>query len=433
MDGDLLTRLRPLAEEYVRDRGKVLRAIAAGGSAAVYVIKEGEREFALKVYDPALLRGKNAPAELHRIELQRKITDHDCSWLIQVFAVVVQDNQCFVEMEYLPWETLKSQVGHVPDAVVPMLLAQLVGAARFLEDKGIVHRDIKPENILVAPDFSSLKLIDLGVVRAANSDEDGADATDQGERRPFVATAQYSSPEYLFRLEAPSVDMWRALTFYQIGGVLHDLLVKRPLFSEAARTENKHVISMAVFRQSPDLSTASAEHRSLALLAAHCLTKDPNLRLRLVTWERFVSPVLTGVQRLQAISAQLRAVQQADRELQQVARNDTTRRVAFVRDSEAQLKQDLIPLVAGTFTIVSFPQDAAAIQITLRHQREGQVQLALRFAWGEDPLPLKGAVTLLAAMPGEPIDTFASAAVAEVDATAAVDLNRPGFRGGRLV
>ena len=75
--------------------------------------------------------------------------------------MVVQDDQCFVEMEYLPWETLKSQVGQVPDAVVPTLLAQLVGAVRFLEDKSVVHHDIKPENILVAPDFSSLKLIDL--------------------------------------------------------------------------------------------------------------------------------------------------------------------------------------------------------------------------------------------------------------------------------
>ncbi len=422
MDGDLLTRLQPLAEKYMRDRGSVLRALAAGGSAAVYVVREGEREFALKVYDPTLLQGKNAPAELHRIDLQRKIVGHNCPWLVRVHSIVVEDSQCFVEMEYLPWETLKNQIGQVPDAVVPMLLAQLVGAARFLEDKGVVHRDIKPENILIAPDCSSLKLIDLGVVRAANSDEDGPDATDQGERRPFVATAQYSSPEYLFRLEAPSADMWRALTFYQIGGVLHDLLVKRPLFAEAVRTENKHVISMSVFRRIPDLTTASAEHLPLALLAAHCLTKDPNLRLRLVTWERFLPPVLTGTQRLQAISAQLRAVHQAGRELQQAARDVKAQRVAFVRDSETQLKQDLIPLVAGTFTIVSFPQDASAIRVTLKHQGGSQVQLTLRFTWGEDPLPQLGIVTLQAATPEQPPDSFASACVAEVDAAAAVGL-----------
>jgi serine/threonine-protein kinase len=214
--------------------------------------------------------------------------------------------------------------------------------------------------------------------------------------------------------------MWRALTFYQIGAVLHDLLVKRPLFSEAARTENKHVISMAVFRQHPDLSTASAEHQPLALLAAHCLTKDPNLRLRLVTWERFVSPVVTGAQRMQAISAQLRAVHQADREQQQAARDVVARRATFVRDAETKLKQDLIPLVAGTFTVVSFPQESSAIRITLRHSKGSQVQLTLRFTWCEDPLPHRGSVTLLAAAHSEPPDTFASAAVVEVDATTSV-------------
>lgn len=420
MDEDLLTRLQPLAEKYVRGRGKIVRGIAAGGSAAVYIFEEQARELALKVYDPALLQGKNAPAELQRIELQRKIIGHSCPWLVQVYAVVLQNEQCFVEMEYVPWDTLKSKVGQVPDAVVPVLLAQLVAASRFLEEEGVVHRDIKPENILVAPDFANMKLIDLGVVCAASSNEGDPSATDQGERRPFVATAQYSSPEYLFRLEIPSAEMWRALTFYQIGGVLHDLLVKRPLFSEAVRTENKHVISMAVFRQQPDLSAASAQHRSLALLAAHCLTKDPNLRLRLVTWERFVSPVLTGAQRLQAISAQLRAAHQADRESHQAASQVTSRRTAFVRDSETQLKQDLIPLVAGTFAIVSYPQDAAVIRITLRHQKGVNVELALRFTWCEDPVPQRGTVSLRAAAPYEPLDTFASAAVAEVDASTSV-------------
>lgn len=420
MDHELLKELQPRAEKYLAMSGaKIVEPIAAGGSAAVYIAQRGDKVFAVKVYDPALLQGKNGAAERKRIELQRDLKGHTCRFLVQIHEITLNDDGCFIEMEYVPWDTLKKAVGQVPDAVIPTLLGQLVEAARFLEAAGIVHRDIKPENILVSPDFTQLRLIDLGVVRAASIEEDGADATDHGDRRPFIATAQYSSPEYLFRLEVPSADMWRALTFYQIGGVLHDLLVKRPLFAEAVRTENKHVISMAVFRDKPDLSTAPQEHASLALLATHCLVKDPNLRLRLVSWERFVSPELTGAERLRANSAQMRAAAQARRELDELQRGLTVKRENFVRDAEKALNLALMPLVAGAFTLTSFADGVEAIRLLLRDSQGFTVHFALPFTWSADPLPTRGVVTLLASTDREPdLATFRQAAIGEVDTQA---------------
>ncbi len=417
MDQELLEQLQPLAERYLSGRGgRITRPLAAGGSAAVYIAEHKGATFALKVYDPSLLQGKNGAAELRRIELQRGLIGHKCRFLVQIHQVVVNDDGCFLEMEYVPWDTLKDLLSRVPDAVVPTLLDQLVESARFLEERGIVHRDIKPENILVAPDFSELRLIDLGVARVSNTDEENADATDHGQRRPFVATAQYSSPEYLFRLEVPSSEMWRALTFYQIGGVLHDLLVKRPLFAEAARTENKHVISMAVFRETPSLSTAPAEHAALALLATHCLVKDPNLRLRLVSWDRFVSPGLTGADRLRANSAQLRASAQAKRELVQQQRGIDLKRENFVRGCEAVLKQSLLPLISGAFTLTSFPQGNDMVRARLKDPQELTVHIALLFTWHADPLPTRGTVTLVASTNREPdLVTYKQAALGEVD------------------
>ena len=113
-----------------------------------------------------------------------------------------------------------------------VLIRHLVNAVRFLDSKEIVHRDIKPENILVNSSFDKLKLIDLGVAREMYGDGDAGDATDHGGKRPFIATAQYSSPEYLFRLEAPSPQLWSALTLYQLGGALHDMVMRRPLFND---------------------------------------------------------------------------------------------------------------------------------------------------------------------------------------------------------
>jgi eukaryotic-like serine/threonine-protein kinase len=255
----LAEKLQPLADQYASARGGAIeKVLGAGGSAAVYLLKVGETLSALKVYDPRFFDDKNGPAERRRIELQRQLQGHACISLIGFSAVEEAHDTCFLEMEYAPWPTLKDIIAQVPDALVAPLIGQLVTAVRLLEAKGLVHRDIKPENILVRPDFEALKLIDLGVAREMQGDEDAVDATDHSGRRPFIATAQYSSPEYLFRLQAPSPQLWQALTIYQLGGVLHDLVMKRPLFHEAVLTGNKFNVAAAVLRQVP--SSMASRH-----------------------------------------------------------------------------------------------------------------------------------------------------------------------------
>jgi hypothetical protein len=417
MDNELLARLRPLADSYMKSRGgSVTNAIAAGGSAAVYVVQAPSHAYALKVYAPELLDGVNASAELRRIDIQRGLMGHSCPSLVQLHAVNVEQTGCYVEMDYFPWATLKNVLTQVPDAAIPTLLSQLVEAARFLDDRNVVHRDVKPENILVSPDFTELRLIDLGVVRESDAREDALGATDNGHRRPFVATAQYSSPEYLFRLQAPSADMWRALTFYQIGGVLHDLLIKRPLFAEAARTENKHVISMAVFRDTPDLSAVAPELAHLAALASHCLTKDPELRLRLVSWERFVSPTLSGSDRLRAMSAQARATAQARRELEQAQRVYQVEREQYVNQVHENVRLALQDLGGQAYKTSAFCSAGRAANFHLRLAGGAVLHLKIVFAWQGDLLPYRAAVSLLAALNADPEPQLCQeAAVGEAD------------------
>ena len=47
---------------------------------------------------------------------------------------------------------------------VPSFLRQVVSAAQFLHEKGIVHRDIKPDNLLLDLD-GHIKLSDFGLVK----------------------------------------------------------------------------------------------------------------------------------------------------------------------------------------------------------------------------------------------------------------------------
>lgn len=191
----------------------------------------GSRAF--KVFDPKFLEGGTGPAERKRLDLQKKLIGHPCPYLVTVYSVEEAEGTAFVEMEFCPWPQLSKCLSQIPDNEVPTLISQLVTAVRFLEGLNIVHRDIKPENIHVSPNFKTIKVLDLGVARVFEATEsDDSAITDRQNLRPFLATAQYSSPEYLFRLDEPTPRLWKGLNIYQVGAVLHDLVMKSALFQD---------------------------------------------------------------------------------------------------------------------------------------------------------------------------------------------------------
>ena len=274
--------------------------VASGGSAAVFKVLTADGLRAFKVFDPKFFEGASGDVERRRLEVQRRLIGHDCPYLIQTFRVEEFAETAFMEMEYLDWPGLKNVLAQVPDSTVSTLLLQLVGAAQYLEKLGIVHRDVKPENIHVSPDFSSLKLLDLGVARDIEA-ADGVDAaiTDHGNKRPFLATAQYSSPEYLFRLDEPNAKLWKGLTFYQLGAVLHDLIMKVQMFHQEVSLDNKWLVAKAVLVKRPSFVDGNPTRlASLKALASRCLEKDLDTRLRLVNWQDFTSADQSPLARL---------------------------------------------------------------------------------------------------------------------------------------
>lgn len=266
-----------------------LKFLDAGGSAAVFSAEwEGEPR-AIKVFDPKFLNGPSGAAERRRLDVQRRLIGHDCPQLVQMYDIAEGEGTAFTEMEFIAWPQLGKCLADVPDEHVHSLISQLVAAVRYLEARDIVHRDIKPENIHVSPDFKHLKLLDLGVARAFEvADGEEATLTDAGHTRPFVATAQYSSPEYLFRLDRPTARLWKGLNFYQIGAVLHDLIMKRPLFDEEVKMGNRWLVARAVLSKIPSfVGNNSGRLAALKALAYRCLTKDIDTRLAIVDWNDF--------------------------------------------------------------------------------------------------------------------------------------------------
>lgn len=361
--------------------------IASGGSAATYLISSPDGPRAIKVYDPKFLEGSAAKAEKRRLDLQRKLIGHTCKQLVTIYSVVEEEATAFVEMEYVEWPQLKKVIPHVPDECVSLLIKELVTATVFLEALQIVHRDIKPENIHVSPDFKQLKLLDLGVARGIDlNEDDSGEGTDQGHARPFISTAQYSSPEYLFRLDEPSPTLWKGLNIYQVGAVLHDLINKRPIFQDEVDKDNRWLIARAVLEKNPSFPDSDPSRLiKQKALASRCLTKDGVIRLQIASWAdfNFEAPA-DGLAVLQAQLAKEKT-STGVQSLTSLKSRINFERASFIQRFCEEINSKLIPICYRQINIRMYPDDLQSpdfytYDFSLRENIS--VRCTLHFSWG---------------------------------------------------
>eukprot|EP01080_Neovahlkampfia_damariscottae_P002912 gene2912-4755_t len=96
---------------------------------------------------------------------------------------------------------------------------QILLALQFVHSADILHRDLKPENILLNSNCE-LKMIDFGLARGINFDEDPTMSTN------YVQTRWYRAPELLLKNSTvtPQVDMW------SVGCMFAELYYRKPIF-----------------------------------------------------------------------------------------------------------------------------------------------------------------------------------------------------------
>jgi eukaryotic-like serine/threonine-protein kinase len=271
----------------------IVRHRGTGKSAVVFEAKKDDQVAALKIFDPDLIELSGRDKQLARIDRQLELRGKSHPHLVKILdgGECPETGHLFIVMELLDAPNLASVLQSVPRDRIRPIIAQVASAARFLEDLNIVHRDIKPENIAISPDFKHATLLDVGVIRPVNLAT--ASPSSDGERRSFVGTLRYSSPEFAFRTEKHDADGWRSLTFYQLGGVLHDLITRKLLFQEFSDPYTRLVD--AVKNEVPSIA-ADDVPEDLILLARNCLLKSPELRLKFINWQAFEEqqPVLSA-------------------------------------------------------------------------------------------------------------------------------------------
>lgn len=244
-----------------------------GGTAPVYGVSSPEGAKALKIYDAVFSQGEKGAIEDLRIEQQKQLGRHGFSGMVEVHDGGRFQDRIFLLMNRAPGQELEKRLADVPRDKIRTILDQVAQAAIFLRGRDIAHRDIKSANVFVTDDFATATVLDLSVMREI-TDPVGI-GTDQGDRLPIVATARYSPPEYLFRLLEPGAEAWHALDVYQLGGLLHDLIMREPLFEKEyqAAKDNRYRFAWTVATIAP-LVEADDVDRDLLVLARRALDKD---------------------------------------------------------------------------------------------------------------------------------------------------------------
>lgn len=122
-------------------------------------------------------------------------------------------------MEFAEGEDLRKYFDKNNQRLTPeevgQITRQLLSALEFLhyrpDGRAIIHRDIKPENIIISS-AKSIKLVDFGVARILDAQQDTIPRADVGH------TKQYSAPEVLrHEPETRKVDIWSVgITAYEL-------------------------------------------------------------------------------------------------------------------------------------------------------------------------------------------------------------------------
>lgn len=264
---------------------EIVDFIDNGKSAAVYSARRGEERAAIKIFDTELITKFGDAAMLERMEREKWLVGHDHPNIVQMIdsGFEPKTGNHYLIMEFLEGQNLSKCLSQIRPEKIPEFIEQLASAAEFLETKGLAHRDIKPANIVITDNFSRLVLLDFGVLRPVG--EQGI--TDMGGTPLFVGTNQYASPEFALRQEEDTPEGWRAVTFYQIGAVLHDMLMQKTLFGSHRGVPAR--LAYAVQNEVPHIFNSDAAPYLVAL-SQICLVKSPTARLQAVSWDNFKRP-----------------------------------------------------------------------------------------------------------------------------------------------
>lgn len=173
---------------------KVIRHLALGGLAAVYLCDYGEKNLvALKeavIPEDAQESVKQKAREMFEREA-RLLMKLDHPGIVKVLDYFVEDSRHYLMLEYLNGQDLRQfvrQHGAQREDIVVDWAIQIANIMKYLheQDPPVIHRDLTPDNLVVTKD-GSIVVIDFG---AANEFIGNATGTLVG-KQSYIAPEQF--------------------------------------------------------------------------------------------------------------------------------------------------------------------------------------------------------------------------------------------------
>ena len=259
----------------------VIDMIDFGKSAVVFEgIASSGKKLAIKIFDIELVARFGEDTQKQRIFRENSLRNHGIKGLVDIVdgGTFMKDNKeyHYIVMPFLHGCNLKKHIaqnGAWNEESAKNIFSCLNEITNhLLTIKNIAHRDIKPENIMVMDD-GEIVLMDLGVLKPIGE----SDLTDVGDVKPFIGTLRYAPSEYLLRTESNTPDGWRSVNLYQIGAVLHDVILGVELFKQYSEPFANLVT--AVIERSPQIDRADY-NQEFVQLVRNMLAKDWKTRLQ---------------------------------------------------------------------------------------------------------------------------------------------------------
>ena len=201
---------------------RILKTLGQGGMGMVFLAEDIalKRKVALKVIRPGLASSQSKQRFLLEAQAAAAI-DH--AHVITIYQVGEDNGVPFTAMKLLQGQSLseriKKQNGPLPLSEAVRIGQEMADGLAAAHANGLIHRDIKPGNVFLEGEWGKVKLLDFGLVRAAN---------DNGELTPtgaLLGTPAYMAPE-----QARSEEVDGRADLFSLGCVLYQMSTGQPPF-----------------------------------------------------------------------------------------------------------------------------------------------------------------------------------------------------------